>query len=334
MNEQSAQLHMGKRALTATEKEAGAWMRKVASGNITHAEGAALKRWCAAHPDNLRAFTNARASWQQLKVAGEDVLAKNPQATQDNSRKRQLAAAGFTRRRLFLGGALTAAAATGAVVIAPTWGFLPSMAQWGADYRTSVGQRRELALASNVQVTLNTRSSLSVWKDPASGMDLMSGQAAIDLSRDDHVFSVQAGGGKTSGRAARFEVQYVDTGVCVTCLAGQVQVSNGAGERVLAANQQVIYDAHRISTVAALMPSQLPTWREGYLRFVDTPLGEVIDQINRYRAGKVMLVNHQLATQVVTGRFKIDALDKAIAQIQYSLNLNVKTLPGSVVLLS
>lgn len=335
MNEHTTTTHNAPaRSLTATEKQAYAWMRKVASGEITHAEGAALKRWCAEHPDNLRAFTQARSSWQQLKVAGEDVLARNPQAAQGSSRKRALAAVGLSQRRLFLGGAFTAAAAAGAVVIAPTWGLLPSIAQWGADYRTSVGERRELALASSVQVTLNTRSSMTVWNDPASGMDLMSGEAAIDLLQADQAFAVNAGGGKTTGRAARFEVQYVDAGVCVTCLQGQVHVSNGATARLLAANQQVVYDAQRISTVAALVPSQLPTWREGFLRFVDTPLGEVIDQINRYRAGKVMLVNNQLATNVVTGRFRTDALDKAIAQIQVSLNLNVRSLPGNVVLLS
>ncbi|MCY1378372.1 hypothetical protein D9M69_659990 [compost metagenome] len=60
----------------------------------------------------------------------------------------------------------------------------------------------------------------------------------------------------------------------------------------------------------------------------------MVDELNRYRSGKLVLMNEQLAARPVTGRFQIRALDKAIAQIQQSFGLSARHLPGGVVLLS
>ncbi|RWA52387.1 hypothetical protein AU476_17980 [Cupriavidus sp. UYMSc13B] len=102
----------------------------------------------------------------------------------------------------------------------------------------------------------------------------------------------------------------------------------------LSARQQVAYDDRALARVVSVDDARMPAWREGYLRFADTPLRDVVDEINRYRSGKLVLMNEQLAARPVTGRFQIRALDKAIAQIRQSFGLGARHLPGGVVLLS
>ena len=190
-----------------------------------------------------------------------------------------------------------------------------------------------------VDVELNTRTSIAVWPGAGGtrGIDLIAGEAAIDLSRAETPFVVAAGAGHTQAlqrQAARFEVRHLDGAVCVTCIDGQVQVAHASGTVQLSGGQRLRYDDHTLGRAEQLDAARMPGWRQGYLRFTDAPLGEVLDEINRYRTGKVVLLDRQLAAKPVTGRFQIHALDKAIVQMQRSFGLHARTLPGGVVLLS
>jgi len=57
------------------------------------------------------------------------------------------------------------------------------------------------------------------------------------------------------------------------------------------------------------------------LRFQKTALAQVVAEINRYRPGRLLLLADGVAERPVSGRFRIDDLDKAIAQIQRLFHL-------------
>jgi transmembrane sensor len=322
------------RELDPIERQALAWVRRVAAGDLTHADGAALRHWCQASPAHAAAFADARQRWAQLGEAGALVKARNPAATRFPAAAPRPAS---WQRRAFLGGALGAtAAASAAALIHPPLGLWPSARELRADYRTATGEQRRLALAGAIDVELNTRTSIAVWQgaSAARGIDLIAGEAAVHLLDAAMPFEVAAGAGRTLTRHARFEVKNLGGAVCVTCVEGQVQVAHAAGTAKLAAGQQLRYDDRTLGRIAHVDAARMPAWREGYLRFADAPLREVLDEINRYRPGKVMLLDQQLAGKPVTGRFQIHALDKAIVQMQRSLGLKARSLPGGVVLLS
>ena len=71
------------------------------------------------------------------------------------------------------------------------------------------------------------------------------------------------------------------------------------------------------------------------LRNADTPflLAEVIDELNRYRSGRIVLMNASLAQSPVNGQFKIDRPDDALAQIELGFGVRRRTLPGGLILL-
>lgn len=332
------------RALTRIEREALRWVRRIGEGQMTQGDGDALRKWAGTSRAHSAAFAAARQQWAELADAGRLVLQREPLASRPESRERARPAPVQWQRRAFLGGAMGAVAATGVALVHPPLGLWPSARELHADYRTVAGERRHLALADNVSVELNTRTSINASGNLAgAGMrqrsrvpeiNLITGETAIDMADTRQPFAVSAGAGRAVGSRARFEVRHTGGEVCVTCVHGLVQVSHPAGSVTLTAQQQMTYDDRAVTAAVNLDAVNMPAWREGYLRFADTPLGEVIEEINRYRAGKLVLMAEQLAARPVTGRFQIRALDKAIAQIQHSFELTARKLPGGVVLLS
>ncbi len=68
--------------------------------------------------------------------------------------------------------------------------------------------------------------------------------------------------------------------------------------------------------------------------FTTRPLAEVIEEINRYRPGRIVITNSDLARRVVNGTFRRDQLDTFIAQVQQLFGAKVTTLPAGLTLLS
>lgn len=332
-------------------------MRQIAAGRMTASDGQALVRWCKADPRHADAMASARREWEMMKHAGQLSLARYP-AWEPPAAASSLQTGGLSTglsgssgpsgpssrkdpwpRRAFLGSAFGAAAAVAATaVVVPPLGLWPSLGELRADLRTGTGEQRRVALAGAVDIELNTRTSVAVWPGSRgeAGIDLVAGEAAVDMSALGPAtpFSVRAGAGKVVATGARFEVRCLAGEVRVTCLQGQTSVEHVSGTVRLAAQQQLRYTDVAVGRVVDVDGAKVSAWRDGFLRFSDTPLGEVVDEINRYRAGRVVLVGERLASKAVTGRFQIHALDKAIVQMQRSLDLQVRSLPGGVVLLS
>ena len=58
----------------------------------------------------------------------------------------------------------------------------------------------------------------------------------------------------------------------------------------------------------------------------------VIAEVNRYRPGRIVLIDRSLGDEEVTARFRLDRLDDAIAQIHEVFRARIRTLPGGLVL--
>ncbi|WP_198086656.1 hypothetical protein [Variovorax sp. E3] len=60
----------------------------------------------------------------------------------------------------------------------------------------------------------------------------------------------------------------------------------------------------------------------------------MLDEINRYRPGRVVLMVDALRGKTVTATFKLDRLDLALLQMQHSFSLSARSLPAGVLVLS
>jgi transmembrane sensor len=144
---------------------------------------------------------------------------------------------------------------------------------------------------------------------------------------------VIAGRGRATARQAVFNVRHDGEAVSVTCLEGDVRVEQRDTAVALVPGRQVIYGARALGDARAIDPELVSAWRKGLLVFRDKPLGQVIDELNRYRHGRILLINSALRRLPVNGVFHLDRLDGVIEQI-HALGAQITNLPGGIILLS
>jgi ferric-dicitrate binding protein FerR (iron transport regulator) len=248
-------------------------------------------------------------------------------------------------RRAFLGGALAASAAY--VLVRPPMGLWPGITDFAADYRTGTGEQREIALAGGAVVQMNTRTRLNVGgaTGDADGIELLGGEAEIDTGMGrglgvasarpaGGVVSVLAAGGRATAWSARFNIRRDGAEVCLTCLEGEVMLEHAQRTVRIGQGRQVNYGENGVSAVSQVDAADVSAWRNGILVFKDTPLATAVDEINRYRPGKLVLMNSRLGHKRVQLRLSIAQLDEAAEMIRAIYGADLTQLPGGVVLLS
>jgi transmembrane sensor len=325
------------------EREARVWLRLLTSGRATERDAEAFRRWRSMSPQHEQAFAEARQWAARLDEAASTVASESPElARRMHMRLRTAREPKQERdrpvlaRRAFVAGAAGVAATAAVAVATSPFGLWPVIGEWNADYRTGTGEQRRVALNDRVSVELNTQTAVSRVQvgGRTVGIELVSGEAAVDLLAASQRFAVKAGTGRSVATRGRFQVRHIDGATRVTCLEGALRVEHPLGARELSACQQVDYDAHSLGESAPADPVVSSAWRDGVLVFHRTSLTKVIEEINRYRPGRVVLLDGRLSERAVTGRFAIRELDTVIVQIQHTYDLRVRRLPGGLLLLS
>lgn len=316
--------------------EASAWLLRLRSGEAAPDDADAFARWCADRPQAAHLL---RDTWGALRTAAAELAQEERTAAAwANVAKRERTMR--TGRRAFVGFAVAAGASW--LTLRPPMALWPSLADLAADYRTGTGEQRQVALAANVTVELNTQTRVDVL--PASvaarGVEVVAGEAEIDATPPSggaaalRPVVVVAGGGRMQATVARFNVRRTGAQVCVTCLSGTVALAHPRGARTLRADDQVIYDDRGVRPVSRVDPGAVSAWRRGMLVFNGVPLADVVDEINRYRRGKVVLRSAALGANRIQAQFPIARLDDVIDMVGRLYGAHVTRLPGNIVLLS
>uniref|UniRef100_Q07NA9 Putative FecR n=1 Tax=Rhodopseudomonas palustris (strain BisA53) TaxID=316055 RepID=Q07NA9_RHOP5 len=315
--------------MATREDEAFEWLTRLTSGEVTTGELQALALWRAQSPENEAAFVEAGKLWHSVKPAVERV------ARQRQGMAAPSAGANMRLgRRAMLGGALAASA--GYLMVRPPLGLWSSLSELTSDYRTVTGQQRRVTTEGGATIELNTRTSIDIrLAGDTERIELIAGEAAIaTAARAARSIVALAGDGRATATDAMFNMRRDGSSVCVTCVSGTVLVEQRGVPVTLRQKQQVSYTDAGLGPLLEIDPAGVTAWQQGILAFHDEPLGRVVDEVNRYWPGKIIVANASLAKRPVTARFKLDRLEDAITQIQLVFHANVTRLPGGVVVLS
>ncbi len=308
---------------------------RLKAGEPTRADLDALQHWRNQDPAHEEAFRRAVRVWRSAGRAAQELAEEESNAARRSANLAQP----VSTRRAALGGLAAAAAAAAAgyyVVLRPPLGLWPSLGELSADYRTGKGEQRDVVLASNISLKLNTLTSIAVRsRRDKPQIELISGEVSVTAKgAGDAPFVVVAAAGRTTASQANFDVRCIGGIVSVSCLLGTAQVElNGRNVR-LSENQQVSYSAQRgLGEPVLLDPVQATAWQDGLLVVRDRTLAEVVAEVNRYRPGVIIIANGELARRVVNGTFHINQLQSFVAQVHQLFGARVVSLPGGIVLL-
>lgn len=313
------------------EQEAVNLVVRLASGEVTEADAHAVEAWRRRGPAYERAYGKARRLWIGLEGLRDDLagsnraLAVRPVPAASSALPPQSFPPRAGRRRWGAWGAMAAMVAALAVTAGLQLGVSTRIM---ADYATGIGERFTIALADGSRLQLNTRAAAAVhYTDTVRLVELLDGEAAFRVEKNPaRPFIVQAQGGEVRAVGTEFLVQKTAAGTLVTVVEGTVEVraapdGQAEGSTVLvAAGQRVRYS--RAAGIGAVESADLrlaTAWQRGKLIFESTPLAAVVDEINRYRPGRVAVLSETLARHPVSGVFDLDQLDAAVAAIQQTL---------------
>ncbi|MDH1009447.1 FecR family protein [Pseudomonas nicosulfuronedens] len=291
------------RAELSLSDEAIERLVRLHSGGAGAAERMDFLRWRGLSMDHERAAREAEALWGAL-----------PETRHAEDYRRRV-----RRPRRWL--ALAAAACVAAIAI--TIALPEPLAGLYSDYATRTGERRMLELADGSRVWLNSDSALSVDFSPQQRrLRLHSGEALFEVAKDAaRPFIVEARGGEVRAVGTRFDVDSRGPQVRVDVTEGVVQVNSAGSEPVrLSAGERLSYrEAAAPEPVQPLDLSSASAWQRGKLIFNQRPLGEVLDELERYVPGRIVLTDNALRQHKVSGVFDLkdpDALLKTLERLQ------------------
>lgn len=284
--------------------QASEWFALIQAGAPTPAERDELARWLAADPRNAHAY----AQLEQLWAATAQLLPPKAHTAPQLSRRR------------FVG--LGLAASVAVVTSGATTLWLKGISSPFADVRTAIGERRTLQLPDGSSVELAGNSALNLdFSSTRRAVELLQGEAFFQVKpHASGEFSVQTQAGRVLTGAADF---------CLACEAQSAQLSvSRHAVRVITPNQQtdlgeglsLHFSSTQTGAIQRAELEQVLAWRNGRLVFFDTPLLTVVNQLQRWREGKIFIPDPQLAARRVSLILNLnrpdqmlDVLSKALA---------------------
>ncbi|HEY1607661.1 MAG TPA: FecR domain-containing protein [Paraburkholderia sp.] len=339
----------------AHEAEARKWLVRLRSGEATPADIEAFRRWCDEHPRHAHMVSALGDMWIGLGAAMNEIARDDPETARAwRDGEVSAVAARVSRsglrsgvrpvsrpaRRAFVGFAVAAGASW--LAVRPPLHLWPALGDFLVDYHTGTGEQREVKLSDRVAIEMNTQTRVNILRTGAAqhGVELVAGEAEIVAApsvagRTAPLMPVvvRAGRAQMSADVARFDVRQLGDETCVTCVSGSVRVEHPQRRFTLQAAQQVVYRSNAVDPVSTTDPRVVTGWRRGVLVFRGTPLSEVVDEINRYRPGKVILRNAALGENRVDAQIPIAQLDDAVNLLGKAYGAHIVRLPGDIALL-
>lgn len=314
------------------DRRAAHWVARLDGRPLDDAERAAFRDWLEADPDHRLAFEEAHSAWRSL-----DLLRRDPgplRALARPGRRKPVSRAGMASIIALLAVGLLALR----YQIGDPWIAL------AADWRTAPGQMRQVTLDDGSLVDLGPESAIAVhFSAEARRVTLLAGdaffQAAPRAGAERRPFVVEAGQGTTTALGTQFLVEGRADGARVTAVEHRIEIAFDTPERgdervVLSPGTAVEYDrSHGLGPVDAADLDEATAWRKGLLVFDSVPLEDVVRKLNRYRRGRIVIANAQLAQRKVSGVFATGDLDGVIRTITAELGASATSLPPLVTVL-
>jgi transmembrane sensor len=188
-------------------------------------------------------------------------------------------------------------------------------------YATKTGDRLTVALDDGSQITLNTDTRLDVgFSRKVRTVRLSRGQALFEVAKDpSRPFMVENENHRFVAVGTVFDVHIETDQVKVTMLEGTVRAESlqpgRAVRTIVTAGEQLIANSRAEDRIRRVDSERETSWRRGQVIFDNTPLGEALDELNRYSTRHIELADPKLTDLRLSGTFATGATSAFVEAI-------------------
>ncbi|MDP8568343.1 FecR family protein [Methylophilus aquaticus] len=210
-------------------------------------------------------------------------------------------------------------------VIDPVW--------HSENMRTKVGQQASFTLTDGSHVALNTNSALVVEQHLYSRrLYLKQGEALFTAEHGWRPFTVYANQTQIRDIGTIFNVRNTDQGAVVTVVEGSVEVRTPQARRILTRDVSVTTQAGGITE--SRCSSANIAWQQGRLMFDGHALASVVDELQRYRHGRIQIADRLAAQYRLSGEFDISGIDTLLDTLPDIMPVSITKKDDGTVLIS
>ena len=333
--------------LPRLKQQAIEWLILLRTHDISEADAETFADWLSEDVRHAEAFARVESTFNDMTLAARSprvaTPAKNDAGRRDHfihskAAKAQNAKPAIPSRWLVLPLSLAACWLFTVILVLP--GQSNFFADYFSDYHTGTGEQQSIRLADGSRILMNTNTAVSVdYRESLRSITLHHGQAQFTVAKDrQRPFEVESGGLITRALGTVFEVYRQETGaIDVTVQEHAVSVrlpddSQNSPVKVQE-KQRLHYQDGKLAQPIPVDAVQAGAWQQRRLFINDRPLVELLEELNRYRIGRIYLADDGLKNTRVSGMFSLADPDAALAKVAKILGLRETRLgPWWVVL--
>jgi transmembrane sensor len=310
-------------------REASDWFARWDAADLSADEQRRFEAWRRQSPAHEEAFERVRRLWASPDFGSAlAAVSRDCAASPDDHRP-------LHRRRRWW----PAAATVAGLLLTSSWFFSGDLLiALQSDYRTATGEQRTIQLPDRSAIVLNTNTALASHLDGAvRRVRLLKGEALFQVQADPaRPFTVEHGRHEVRVVGTEFVVRERDGALTVTVVRGVVHVvSSGAADAAVpvTAGQQISVGRGGVGPAHEVPVADVTAWTRRRLVISDTPLGEVIDEIQRYHPGYVWIGNSEIRKIRVTGIYDLSDTTETLAVLAKTLPVRLDRLTDRLLVL-
>ena len=320
------------------------WLVLLRSDDIGEEEVFAFADWLAQGHAHSEAFSQVEKLFDEMTIA---VKFEKFEENKSNSLVKQNTPALNQTRKTWLSYSFAMAVVCLLIVIPVIDRQLNWLNSFLYDYHTDIGGLREVKLEDGSQLLLNTNSAVSVnFSEKYRQIILHYGQVRFTVAKDiNRPFQVMSDGLSVKALGTVFEVYKNNSDVSVVVqehavlaeFKSKTTIDDALKITSIEIHQGEQFDYYHKGGIKApklVDIKNASAWQQRLLMVNDRPLGELLNEISRYRVGQVFVLDNQLKNLHVTGVFSLEKPDEVIVAVGDALNLKETKIGPWWVLLS
>jgi len=313
--------------------EANTWILRIHSGLMSSQERREFEAWHARSPVHQGQFRDAERFWRALDgLDGQVRREKHPTAPDDFVRHRAFSLpSGLTLRSRWPAIAATVLIITTTILL---WSLLTVRSN---DYTTGTGEQKSVTLADGSTVLLNTHSAFSAnLSEHRRSLTLTQGEALFAVAHDtERPFEVTVDGWIVRAIGTTFNIDRHTDNMTVTVIEGAVRLLRDDQAWDIPAGYRITYDKHHIvNEPEPVNVLKITGWRTGEFSFTDMPLSMIVEELNRYRPGRILIATAPLRDLRLSGSVSLNDPDHSLKMLQKVFQFRVTPLTSYLTVVS